>query len=64
MRLCLAIFLGVLAAQAPDVQKIGPPIGARVPAFSLSDQFDRTQTLQSLTKKNGLMLVFFRSADW
>ena len=48
----------------PDVQKIGPQVGERVPGFSLTDQTGATQTLQSLVGKNGLMLVFFRSADW
>jgi len=54
-----------LMGQAPvDVEKIGPQVGARVPDFSGTDQRGRTQTLQSLMGREGLMLVFNRSADW
>jgi cytochrome oxidase Cu insertion factor (SCO1/SenC/PrrC family) len=51
-------------AALPDVQKLGPQIGERIPDFSLTDQHGQTRTLTSLMGKNGLMLVFFRSADW
>ena len=47
-----------------DLSQVGPQIGERVPDFSLVDQTGRSQTLQSLMGPNGLMLVFFRSADW
>ena len=48
----------------PDVQKLGPQIGARVPDFTLLDQKGRPRTLASLMGPKGLMLVFYRSADW
>jgi hypothetical protein len=48
----------------PDVQKLGPQIGTRVPDFMLLDQKGQSRTLASLTGPQGLMLVFFRSADW
>ena len=48
----------------PDVQKLGPQVGSSVPDFTLLDQNGRTHTLASLTGPKGLMLVFFRSADW
>jgi peroxiredoxin len=51
-------------AMPPDVQKLGPQVGTRVPDFSLPDQHGQTRTLQSLMGPKGLMLVFFRSADW
>lgn len=51
-------------AALPDVQKLGPQIGDRVPDFTLPDQNGRSRTLQSLMGRNGLMLVFYRSADW
>ena len=47
-----------------DVSKLGPQVGDRVPDFSLPDQSGRTRTLESLMGSRGLMLVFFRSADW
>jgi cytochrome oxidase Cu insertion factor (SCO1/SenC/PrrC family) len=48
----------------PDVQKLGPQVGSRVPDFTLLDQKGQQRTLASLMGPQGLMLVFFRSADW
>ena len=47
-----------------DVQKLGPQIGTRAPDFTLLDQKGQSRTLASLMGPKGLMLVFFRSADW
>lgn len=61
------LFSSVLSAQsrsAIDVASLGPQIGESVPAFSLSDQFGRIQTLDSIAGPNGTMLLFHRSADW
>ncbi len=44
--------------------KTGPDIGQQVPAFSADDQKGRNQTLKSVMGPKGVMLVFFRSADW
>jgi hypothetical protein len=52
------------AAQAPNLESVGPKVGTAVPAFGGVDQFGRSQTLESLAGRDGLMLVFFRSADW
>ena len=62
--LLAAVFAGALVQAQPDVQKIGPQVGERVPDFSLVDQTGATRTLASVAGKNGLMLVFFRSAEW
>jgi hypothetical protein len=59
----LALGLAALA-QTPQVAKTGPAVGAVVPAFSATDQNGRTQTLASVMGVKGVMLVFFRSADW
>jgi len=48
----------------PDVQKLGPQIGNRVPDFALLDQQGQSRTMTSLMGPKGLMLVFYRSADW
>jgi peroxiredoxin len=48
----------------PDVQKLGPQVGSRVPDFTLLDQKGQSRTLASLMAPKGLMLVFYRSADW
>jgi hypothetical protein len=53
-----------LSAQAPDPSTLGPRVGTLAPAFSGVDQFGRVRALQSLIDRDGLMLVFFRSADW
>ena len=50
--------------QAVNVAKLGPQAGERVPDFSLKDQTGMSWTLQSLMGPKGLMLVFYRSADW
>lgn len=52
-----------LWGQAP-AQSPGPAVGAAVPTFELTDQDGRSHDLRSLFGPKGLMLVFFRSADW
>jgi hypothetical protein len=47
-----------------DAATIGLAIGAVAPDFSLPDQFGHRRTLDSLEGAKGLVLVFFRSADW
>lgn len=71
-RFAIAVLTAVLsvaglAGQAPplvDTSKIGPQVGAVVPAFSGTDQFGKPHTLASVMGPKGAMLVFFRSADW
>jgi hypothetical protein len=61
----LGIAAGLVAlAQNPRPVKTGPAVGEVVPAFSATDQDGRIQTLESVVGANGVMLVFFRSADW
>jgi hypothetical protein len=59
--LSLVVFL--TAAYGQTV-KTGPAVGDRVPDFSAQDQVGHEQTLKSIMGSKGLMLVFFRSADW
>lgn len=58
----LAVMPAMLPAQTP--QDPGPAPGEPIPAFSVSDQHGRTQTFDSLKGPNGLVLLFYRSADW
>ena len=52
-------------APAPvPVEKRGPPVGSLAPEIHLRDQHDRLQTLATLAGKDGLVLLFVRSADW
>lgn len=51
--------------QSPrDATQIGLPNGSTAAEFSLPDQSGRSQTLDTLMGPQGLVLVFFRSADW
>jgi len=47
-----------------DSAQIGPAAGTIAPQFSLLDQFGKRRTMESLMGPEGLVLVFFRSADW
>ena len=43
---------------------VGIEIGQPAPAFALSDQFGHEQSNQTLKGPEGMVLLFFRSADW
>lgn len=64
----LLLGFSTLAAAPPreaiDVASLGPQIGERVPDFNLPDQSGQVHSLDSIMGPNGVMLVFFRSADW
>jgi hypothetical protein len=47
-----------------ELMSIGLAVGQKAPAFSVRDQFGRTQTLDTLKGAKGTVLLFFRSADW
>ena len=47
-----------------DITRIGPQVGDVVPEFTLHAQDGRDHTLKSLLGPDGLVLVFYRSADW
>ena len=65
-----ALLLGfsILAAaqtrEAVEVASLGPQVGEQVPGFSLPDQSGHVHSLDSIMGPNGVMLVFYRSADW
>jgi len=46
------------------LEKRGPALGSVAPEFRLRDQRGREQTLATLAGKDGLVLLFVRSADW
>lgn len=59
--LLLALTMTVAAAApAAEIPEIGQPL----PAFRLSDQTGAPRDLASLGGREGLVLLFFRSADW
>src|SRR5262245_63935993 len=60
----LALFVKP-ALQLSAAEELGPQVGSRVPDIgSPPDQNGNPRTLQSLMGENGLVLFFFRSADW
>jgi hypothetical protein len=46
------------------VTSFGLNTGAKAPDFSAPDQFGHQQTLETLKRQKGTVLLFFRSADW
>ena len=52
------------AAERPDPMALGPRVGEALPSFEATDQTGRARDVASLKGPNGLVLVFFRSADW
>jgi len=54
----------VAAPVRPDPMTLGPAIGQPLIAFEARDQDGQLRNLDSLKGPNGLVLVFFRSADW
>jgi len=52
------------APERPNPMGLGPSIGQRLIAFEARDQNGALRTLDSLKGPNGLVMVFFRSADW
>lgn len=62
-----ALFAFIAAPSSPGnaAEDLGPAIGARAPDIgSPPDQTGTPRTRQSLMGQNGLVLFFFRSADW
>lgn len=48
----------------PDPMALGPMVGQVLKAFDAIDSTGATRDLESLKGPKGLVLVFFRSADW
>lgn len=62
--LCVTSFL---YAETPDWVKgsnAGLAVRAEAPDFKLLDQTGKERTFASLAGPKGLVLIFFRSADW
>lgn len=54
----------VALAQVPAGMELGPKVGAKAPAFSVTSPSGETKTFETLKGRRGLVLVFVRSADW
>ncbi|HEX3366775.1 peroxiredoxin family protein [Phenylobacterium sp.] len=62
--LSLAVSLLLPLAASAAAWDVGPPLGAKVPALHATDLKGAPVNVRGLSGKNGLVLVFFRSAKW
>jgi hypothetical protein len=53
-----------LQAVTPGHESSTLKVGDRMPAFRAVDQFGRERDFGNLKGPNGLVVLFFRSADW
>ena len=60
---CLALSLALLCGIGSALAA-GPEVGETVPDFEAVDQSGKARNFASLTGERGLLLLFFRSADW
>ncbi len=63
--LLVAVLLAVSIVTAQDKPpSTGPEVGTLAPDFKAPDQSGKLRTFRELTGENGLLLLFYRSADW
>jgi len=61
----LLAFMGGAAVHSATADDLGPPIGTTAPDIGTRlDQTGAPRTLADVMGKNGLVLMFFRSAEW
>ena len=60
----LMVVAQAAASTRPDPMTLGPVVGQPLPAFEAQDSAGESRRFESLKGPNGLVLVFFRSADW
>jgi peroxiredoxin len=59
------ILIGGMLSAGAMAEDLGPPVGIKAPDIGTRlDQTGRPRTLTDLMGKNGVVLLFFRSADW
>lgn len=51
-------------AESSRAATAGPEVGSKIPEFEAVDQSGDTRDFESLRGESGLLLLFFRSADW
>lgn len=61
----LAITFFITPAIAQNVSiDVGPTVGDKAPSLNVIDQKKMTMNIKDLTAEKGLIVLFFRSADW
>jgi peroxiredoxin len=59
------VLIGGMLSVTALAEDLGPPVGIKAPDIGTRlDQTGRPRTLTDLMGKNGMVLLFFRSADW
>src|SRR5260370_20322340 len=58
------LFLGCPMFGQGTTRVSGIKVGEKIPSIAANDQFGHPQTFESLRGKQGLLLLFSRSADW
>ncbi len=58
------LMLMMTLLQGPATGELGPAVGQTLPAFEAPDQDGRPRSFDDLRGPKGLVLLFFRSADW
>jgi cytochrome oxidase Cu insertion factor (SCO1/SenC/PrrC family) len=60
----LGLFIAVSATDAFAEIPTGPEVGEPIPRFEARDQTGTVRTFEDLRGPNGLLLLFYRTADW
>lgn len=60
----VVLLLGSLLGSTGRLAGPGPAVGEKVPPFEAVDQNGQRRDFASLRGPRGLVLLFFRSADW
>ncbi|MEM7350535.1 MAG: hypothetical protein AAF657_06995 [Acidobacteriota bacterium] len=60
----LLSLLLVPLATSVSALKTGPEVGTKIPDFTVQDQTGKARTFADLTGPEGLLLLFYRTADW
>ncbi len=64
--ICCSIAVLGPVAFAADAEPIatGPEVGKPIPELNVRDQNNELKQFDDLRGRNGLLLLFFRTADW
>jgi peroxiredoxin len=61
----MTVLLGGFVTLSARAEELGPPVGTKAPDIGARlDQNGNPRTLDQLIGQNGLLLMFFRSAEW
>jgi hypothetical protein len=58
------VMLAPILMSAQSEISTGPAVGQKIPSFEAVDQSGQLQTFDTLKGDKGLLLLFYRSADW